>query len=343
MIVMASSLAHIFYPLQFNAEMDFWRVIVSTALFCARISKKIYDNCSALTRYYDRHQTLMALLKSIRMQGTRGWFVLLLLMCFAGSAWAMGSKQEKAVCGIKEPFVFWRWSSMAGEPDSSRVSGFSNVESISIATTDGRTLQGYRLNAMLSGRALTANGYLLVAQGNAMLADQVLGSFIEFSQSGFDVYIFDYRGYGRSQGKRRLKAIVNDYREIIDHLDSQLYPTRLLYGMSFGGIVLLDALDGRVEDRRVVIDSTPSRLSDYGCPRVYDPVENLPKDSSNLYFVTGLKDAVVKPAMSRELVELAKKRGAFVMVDPEMAHPFMDRNVLIHNRRINTVKSFLLR
>ncbi|GJL71570.1 MAG: alpha/beta hydrolase [Nitrosomonas sp.] len=232
---------------------------------------------------------------------------------------------------------------MAGEPDSSRVSGFSNVESISIATTDGRTLQGYRLNAMLSGRALTANGYLLVAQGNAMLADQVLGSFIEFSQSGFDVYIFDYRGYGRSQGKRRLKAIVNDYQEIIDHLDSQLYPTRLFYGMSFGGIVLLDALDGRVEDRRVVIDSTPSRLSDYGCPRVYDPVENLPKDSSNLYFVTGLKDSVVKPAMSRELVELAKKRGAFVMVDPEMAHPFMDRNVLIHNRRINTVKSFLLR
>ena len=285
----------------------------------------------------------MALLKFIRVQRTRGWSVLFLLLCFAGSGWAMGSKLEKAVCGIKEPIVFWRWSSIAGEPDASRVSGFSNAESVSIATTDGRTLQGYRLNAMLSGRALSANGYLLVVQGNAMLADQVLWSFIEFSQSGFDVYIFDYRGYGRSQGKRRLKAIVNDYREIIDHLDLQLYPARLLYGMSFGGIVLLDALKGRTEDRRVVIDSAPSRLSDYGCPRVYDPVENLPEDSSNLFFVTGLKDSVVKPAMSRELVELAKERGAFVMVDPEMAHPFMDRNMLIHNRRIKTVKSFLLR
>lgn len=286
----------------------------------------------------------MAPLKSISVQGVSGWSVLFLLMCFASSGWAMGSVLEKAVCGIKEPFVFWRWSSMAGAPDVSRVSGYSNVESVSIATTDGRTLQGYRLNAMLSGRALTANasGYLLVVQGNAMLADQILGSFIEFSRSGFDVYIFDYRGYGRSQGKRRLKAIVNDYREIIDHLDSQPYSTRLFYGMSFGGIVLLDALNSRTKDRLIVIDSTPSRLSDYGCPREYDPVENLPKDSSNLFFITGLKDSVVNPAMSRELVELAKERGAFVMVDPEMAHPFMDRNMLIHNRRIKTVKSFLL-
>jgi alpha/beta superfamily hydrolase len=288
----------------------------------------------------------MAPLKSIRLQGSRGSLVLLLLlMCFTSSGWAMGSVLEKTVCGIKEPIVFWRWSIMAGTPDSSRVSGFSNVESISIPTMDGRTLRGYQLKAVSSsGRELTtdARGYLLVAQGNAMLADQILGSFMEFSQAGFDVYIFDYRGYGRSQGRRRLQAIVSDYREIINHLDSRLYSTHLFYGMSFGGIVLLDALNGRADNRLVAIDSTPSRLSDYGCPQEYDPVENLPKDSSNLLFVIGLKDRVVKPAMSRELVELAKVRGASVMVDPEMAHPFMDQNISVHNRRIKAVKSFLL-
>jgi len=234
---------------------------------------------------------------------------------------------------------------MAGTPDSARVSGFSNVEPVSISTVDGRMLQGYQLKAMSSGRELTTNakGYLLVAQGNAMLADQILGSFMEFAQAGLDVYIFDYRGYGKSQGKRRLKAIVSDYREIIDHLDSRLYSARLFYGISFGGIVLLDALNGRADDRWMVIDSTPSRLSDYGCPEMYDPVENLPKDSSNLLFVVGLKDLVVSPAMSKELVDLAKIRGASVMVDPEMAHPFMDRNMSTHNRRIKAVKSFLLR
>jgi alpha/beta superfamily hydrolase len=270
--------------------------------------------------------------------------ILLLLLFSTNFGWAMGTGLEKAVCGIKEPFIFWRWSNMAGTPDSARVSSFSNVEPISISTVDGRMLQGYQLKAVSSGPELTTNakGYLLIAQGNAMLADQILGSFMEFAQAGLDVYIFDYRGYGRSQGKRRLKAIVSDYREIIDHLDSRLYSARLFYGISFGGIVLLDALHGRADNRWIVIDSTPSRLSDYGCPEMYDPVENLPKDSSNLLFVVGLKDLVVNPAMSKELVELAKIRGASVMVDPEMAHPFMDQNMSVHNRRIKAVKSFLL-
>jgi len=46
--------------------------------------------------------------------------------------------------------------------------------------------------------------------------------------------------------------------------------------------------------------------------------------------------------MSRKLVELAKARGASVLMDPEMAHPFMDRFMSVHNRRIKAVKSFLL-
>jgi len=72
----------------------------------------------------------------------------------------------------------------------------------------------------------------------------------------------------------------------------------------------------------VAIDSTLSRLSDYGCPQMYDLIENIPKNSSNLLFVVGLKDRVVKPAISRELVELAKAQGASVIIDAEMAHPF---------------------
>jgi hypothetical protein len=113
--------------------------------------------------------------------------------------------------------------------------------------------------------------------------------------------------------------------------------------MSFGGIVLLNALNGMTEDRMITIDSTPSRLSDYGCPQAYDPVINLPKDASNFLFIVGLRDHVVKEARSEELVELAKTRGGTVIVDPEMAHPFMDQNRSVHTRRIETVKSFLLK
>ncbi len=44
---------------------------------------------------------------------------------------------------------------------------------------------------------------------------------------------------------------------------------RLVYAMSLGGIIFLDAHDPRHTPQRVVIDSSPGRLSGYGCPADY--------------------------------------------------------------------------
>lgn len=251
---------------------------------------------------------------------------------------------EEPVCGYKEPIIFWFWNKAAGDPDPSRLDGLPNVGDVSIKTKDGRILKGYTLKTSSFGTVSAASkGYLLVAQGNAMIADQILKSFVDFSQAGYDVYIFDYRGYGRSEGKRRLKAILSDYGEIIDHLNSLSYSTRLFYGMSFGGIVLLDALKFKSGDNLVVIDSTPSRLSSYGCPEEHDPVRNLPEDSSNLLIIVSGKDPVVKPEASKELFDLAKERGASVLWDPELGHTFMDRDISLHKRRMKAIKAFLLR
>ena len=270
------------------------------------------------------------------------YFCLLWLPCFINAGETMRLELEKSVCGIHEPFVFWLWSSMAGRPDAARISHLSNVEDISVRSVDGRRLRGYKLKAPVSGSdSDQVQAYLLVAQGNAMLADQILSGFTRFSRAGVDVYIFDYRGYGRSEGKRRLKAMVNDYGEIIDLLDSRPYSSSLFYAMSFGGIVLLKALKERRGDL-IVIDSTPSRLSDYGCPKAYDPVSNLPQEASNFFLIAGGQDHVVPPAMSRELVETAQQRGAMVLTDPEMEHPFQDRNSLIRDRRMQAVTTFLL-
>jgi hypothetical protein len=133
--------------------------------------------------------------------------------CYAGQ---QSSSLEQSICGLKEPFVFWLWSSAAGEASAARLAQVANVEDVAITSSDGRILRGYKLKAShaQAGKALP-RGYLLVIQGNAMLADQIITHFDPFARLGYDVYIFDYRGYGRSEGKRRLKAILNDYRQII--------------------------------------------------------------------------------------------------------------------------------
>src|SRR4249920_3899870 len=86
---------------------------------------------------------------------------------------------ESAVCGsVREPLMFWLWRSMAGSPNSTRVAHITNLEQIRFKTRDGAQLGGYKLGAT------NPKGYLLVAQGNAMLADQLIGDLQTFRDLG---------------------------------------------------------------------------------------------------------------------------------------------------------------
>ena len=143
--------------------------------------------------------------------------IALVLATTSGSSIAAETENlEESVCGsIKEPFAFWMWSGAAGKPDPETTKRFPNAEPLEHKTRDGRILRGYKLKSTLPGAAVV--GSVLVAQGNAMLADQLLSSLEAFSKVGIEVYVFDYRGYGRSEGERRLKAIVSDYQELFIH------------------------------------------------------------------------------------------------------------------------------
>jgi len=91
-----------------------------------------------------------------------------------------------------------------------------------------------------------------------------------------------------------------------------------------------------------VIDSSPSRLSDHGCPKHIDPVNNLPLDSSKLLIVTGEMDQVLNDDMTKELRIEGEKRGAKVFVGSDFAHPFMDQDRDTHLNRMRLIKAHLL-
>jgi alpha-beta hydrolase superfamily lysophospholipase len=243
-----------------------------------------------------------------------------------------------AVCGaIREPFAFWLWRRLAGAPNPQRIARLTGVEPIKFTASDGRQLGGYKL------AAATPKGYLLVAQGNAMLADQLVADLQPFRDLGLDVYIFDYRGYGISQGKSRLAAIVADYAAIVAHLNTLGYSRQLLYGISMGGVILLNAVGDSGAYTRLVIDSSPARISHLGCPERYDPVSHLPADGSRVMIISGAADTVVSPREMDELIRLARSRGARVLQDNDFAHPYQDSSDEVHRRRQNEVAAFLLR
>ena len=244
---------------------------------------------------------------------------------------------EQAVCGsVREPLAFWLWQSMAGRSEPSYIKLNQNVQSIQFTARDGTILSGYKLAARVP------RGYILVAQGNAMLADQLISDLELFRKSGFDVYLYDYRGYGRSEGKSRLAAIISDYADIISNLNTKGYSRRFIYGISIGGVMLLNAVGRTHNFDAAVIDSSPSHISKYGCPESYNPMRHLPLDSSHIMIISGVRDLIVSPIQMAELIRIGENRGAIVFRGIEFSHPFQDRSFKIHRRRLNLILNFFL-
>ncbi|HLN84895.1 MAG TPA: alpha/beta fold hydrolase [Candidatus Limnocylindrales bacterium] len=243
---------------------------------------------------------------------------------------------ETAVCGsFREPFMFWLWHNMAGAANPHGFTNIRGVEPLKFDTRDGITLGGYKLAAE------NPKAYLLVALGNAMLADQIVADLQTFRDLGWDVYVYDYRGYGISQGKSRLAAIVDDYVEIVTYLNTLGYAKRFLYGISMGGVILLDAVGNTSLYTRLVVDSSPARISNLGCPERYDPVANIPNDGNRVMIISGGRDQVIPPGQMDKLIRSARVRGARILQDPELAHPYQDTSAAIHRRRQNQVATFL--
>ncbi|WP_316369074.1 alpha/beta hydrolase [Candidatus Thiodiazotropha sp. CDECU1] len=264
-----------------------------------------------------------------------------LLFLFILVSNAAADEREKTVCGsIQEPFLFWLWSLAAPKPDKNRALVSPLIEQTHFTTSDNKILRGYRYNSHNKAENRTPpKGYVLMALGNAMIADQIITSLKYLSLSGYDVYIYDYRGYANSEGKRRINAIIEDYKEIITSLNAK-YDKTLLYGISLGGAVMMNAIGSGVDHDAALIDSSPSRFSDFGCPERVDPVNNLPDDASKIFVITGKKDQVLNSNMTAPLRVEAQKRGAKVLDGEDLSHPYMDRSLDAHNARTKLIQDY---
>lgn len=283
--------------------------------------------------------------------GVKGLFllvpvaVLLLAPAVATADEGVPAQRETAICGkFREPFTFWLWHAMTPDPDLSRLAGDPLIEAVEFVTADVRTLRGYKLKAHdASGQSIQPKGYVLMALGNAMIADRMMRELSAYGSRGYDAYVFDYRGYGLSEGKRRINAIIEDYREIVADLNSR-YRRKMLYGVSLGGMVMMNVIGSGVAFDAAVVDSSPSRMSVHGCPERIDPVRHLSaRFASRLLVITGKQDQVLPMAQTRELREQAAVLGARTVDDEAFAHPFMDSSYKVHTRRARMIEDHLLR
>jgi fermentation-respiration switch protein FrsA (DUF1100 family) len=127
-----------------------------------------------------------------------------------------------------------------------------NYETVHLITTDGFELHGWFLPAQ------NARGTLLFLHGNAGNISHRLDSLALFHQLSLNVFIFDYRGYGQSQGKPTEQGTYLDAEAAWNYLVEKrnLDPHRIVvFGRSLGGAVA-SKLASQHQPAALVLEST---------------------------------------------------------------------------------------
>ena len=132
-----------------------------------------------------------------------------------------------------------------------------DYEDVSFAAADGVTLHGWHVPAQ-AGRAT-----LLFMHGNAGNISHRLDSIRLFHGLSLDIFIFDYRGYGRSGGQPDERGTYLDARAAWDTLLARgVDPKRIiLFGRSLGGPIAA-TLAAEVEPAALIVESTFTSAAD---------------------------------------------------------------------------------
>lgn len=111
-------------------------------------------------------------------------------------------------------------------------------EDVELATDDGQRLHGWWVPRRAAARA-----HVLLCHGNAgNISDRIVHAEV-LTAAGFDVLLFDPRGYGASSGRPDEAGMYRDARAARNWLVSRpgVDPARVLYlGESLGGAVALE-------------------------------------------------------------------------------------------------------
>ena len=208
------------------------------------------------------------------------------------------------------------------------------VEDVRFKSADGTGLHGWLLRPVEGREAV---GTVVHFHGNAQNLSAHVGFVAWLAERGFNVFIFDYRGYGKSEGSPNRSGVIADSRAALDYIRGRedIDGSRLLVlGQSLGGACALAALgEGSTEGvRAIAIDSSFLSYRQVANsvlggtvltkPLVWllispghDPADSIGKlEGIPLLFIHGDADRLVKISNGRELFDAAPEPKRFLTV-----------------------------
>ncbi|MGD9681205.1 MAG: alpha/beta hydrolase [Candidatus Obscuribacterales bacterium] len=202
----------------------------------------------------------------------------------------------------------------------------------SFSSADGKKLHGWYLE--LPGARKT----YLFSHGNAGNISQRLLPIAALLESGGSVFIYDYQGFGRSEGRASFRSLVPDGLAAYDYLRDKLHadPAGIIsYGESLGcaiatkimeerpvaGVVLQSPFSSLVETARDKLPWTVLYPETLFPQRFLDNVHPYEKDHPPLLVLHGSRDSLLPERYAREIIAHALEPKRLELM-PGTGHAF---------------------
>lgn len=230
------------------------------------------------------------------------------------------------VCGVLVALAYLFQSRFVYFPIRALVADPSDVglafENINLETDDGVRLHSWFVPHD------KARGVILFCHGNAGNISHRLDSIQVFHRLGLDVFIFDYRGYGQSQGKPNEHSTYEDVKAAWQYLTQErnLPPSRIiLFGRSIGGAIASN-LAREHTPGAVILESTFTSMPDlaadiYHLPLVrrftrfnYNTEEYIREVNCPVLIIHSRDDDIVPFSHGRRLFEIAAEPKRFLEI-----------------------------
>lgn len=205
------------------------------------------------------------------------------------------------------------------EPSTPAMWGF-RFEDVKFKSTDGTNLHGW----FMPSREKQPKGTIIFSHGNAGSLGHHIGFVMWLVEAGYQVFMYDYRGFGKSGGELDRHGMIEDVKGAFAYVSARkdVDAGRLVsYGHSLGGAKSVTALSGNQVAglRAVVIDGAFASYramarvvgGELGANLITD--EFSPKDfigkisGTPLLVVHGDSDQVVPLSQGKELFNLANE------------------------------------
>ncbi len=216
-------------------------------------------------------------------------------------------------------------------------------EDIKFSSRDKVLLHGWFIKGL-------KDNVILFLHGNKYNISYPLPYIEMLNQLGYNVFIFDYRGYGKSNGIPTERGLYQDALGAYDFLVDRGYRGDgiILFGRSLGGAVAI-YIAGKVEVRGLIVDSSFTSMYDlsydvfgFHFPRYlisnhYESIERIKNIKIPKLIIHSIEDELVPFYHGKKLFESASSPKEFLRIHGSHLTSFNDSKDLY----VDKIKRFL--